>query len=166
MNTSRFIRKNKSTILWGGLILGSLFFAHNDIQNNFQNMTDIKNSIALDSQKIQAVSQQTDLEKSLGEIAKTRYENGCVILLNRKRGYTNLEQGQTVVDPIRWTPLPKGTVVCDRNGNTGVLAPRDFDGDGRFTTVVAETAFTGNHDVIDNAMKRARRSGNYAQPIQ
>ncbi|MBW4606892.1 MAG: hypothetical protein KME22_06620 [Hassallia sp. WJT32-NPBG1] len=166
MITSRFIRRNKSTIGWCALVAGSLFFAHTDIQNNLQTMADIKTSIAKDSKKIQALEQQTDLEKSQGEIAKTRYQNGCVILLNRKRGYTNLEQGQTVVDPERLTPLPKGTVICDSNGNTGVLSPRDFDNDGRFTTVVAETAFTGDRDVIDDAMQRARISGNYAQPIQ
>jgi hypothetical protein len=166
MNTSKFLRRYQSQIIWGGLILGSLAMAHNDIKANLQNMTSVKQDIAENNQKVQKLESTVEFEKQQAEIAGARYEKGCLILTNSNGRFINLQQGQIVVDPTRKTPLPKYTVVCDANGNTGILLPRDFDGDGIKTTVVTETAFTGDTAVIEKALKTARSKSSYANPIQ
>ncbi|QFS50845.1 hypothetical protein [Nostoc sphaeroides] len=69
--------------------------------------------------------------------------------------YVTIVQGKVIIDRITLDPLPKGSVVCDANGNTGVI------GDGG---KVAAIAFTGNRDLVATRLKRFR-GGTYSQPI-
>ena len=147
MNNNRFMRKNKNNLIWGALILGSIGFSAGDIRKNFDNMQQVKEELARNNAKIQDMETNGEFLRQQAEIAAGRYESGCLLVANNGKK-VNLIQGQTVVDAVTKKPLPKNTVVCDRNGNTGVLLPRDFDGDGKKTVVVAETAFTGDSDVV------------------
>ncbi|NEQ27820.1 MAG: hypothetical protein F6K28_54250, partial [Microcoleus sp. SIO2G3] len=72
--------------------------------------------------------------------------------------YTSLSEGQPVIDRVRQTPLPAGTIVCDANGNTARIVP------GVNRQVVGELAFTGNQKIVQAARKRA--SARYALPNQ
>lgn len=166
MNKSILIRRNQGKLIWGTLILGSLAISSNDIKYNLQAISAVKQNVRENNEKIQELEKTSDFVKQQAEIAEGRYEAGCLILVGKNGKPINLEQGQIVVDPTRNTPLPKFTVVCDANGNTGVLLPRDFDGDGRKTTVVADTAFTGNRAVIEKALETAKNRSSYANPIQ
>jgi hypothetical protein len=147
MTTNRFMRKNKNNLIWGALILGSIGFSSGDIQKNFANMQQVKEELARNNAKIQDLETSGEFLRQQAEIAAGRYESGC-LLVTSNREYVNLVQGLTIVDSKTKKPLPKNTVVCDSNGNTGVLLPRDFDGDGKKTVVVAETAFTGDSTVV------------------
>jgi hypothetical protein len=163
---SRFIKRNKASLVWCALTLASLAFASADIKANFQQLSNTKQLIREDDANIQQLERQTDLEKEKAKLAEARYKSGCVLLANHQGGFTNLSQGLTVVDPIRKTPLPKGTVICDINGNTGVLQPRDFDRDGKWTVVIADTAFTGNRNLVDRSVERFKNRSSYANPAQ
>jgi hypothetical protein len=163
---SRFIKRNKASLLWGCLMLASLALASNDIKANLQELSETKQLIREDGAKIQQLERQTDLEKEQARLAEKRYQSGCLLLVNRDGTFTNLAQGLIVVDPIRKTALPKGTVICDTNGNTGVLQPRDFDRDGKWTVVIADTAFTGNRNLVDRSVERFRNRSSYASPTQ
>jgi len=87
--------------------------------------------------ELRASQQATQMN---AQIAQQRYQAGCLKLRSA------LVQGEPVFQ--NGSPLPKGTIVCDRFGNTGKLVPRDFDKDGKYVPVVAETAFTGNSKVV------------------
>jgi hypothetical protein len=166
MDTSRFFRRNQSKIVWGTLILTSLAFSSNDIKYNLQQITQIKEGVRENSEKLQDLGKLSDFVKLQAEVAEERYKAGCLILADKDGRFINLQQGQTVVDPVKGTPLAKYTVVCDASGNTGVLLPRDFDGDGRKTTVAADIAFTGNRSIVEKAINKAVNRSNYASPVQ
>ncbi|PHJ60243.1 hypothetical protein VF14_11600 [Nostoc linckia z18] len=95
--------------------------------------------------------------KNQAAIADERYKNGCLVLLYKGQ-LVALAQGRPVYDPITKQPLPKGTVVCDGYGTTAILEPRDFDGDGKFQPVITLEAFTGNSQLIKEALEKNRRA--------
>lgn len=47
--------------------------------------------------------------------------------------------------------LPVGTVVCDGNGNTGILAPNS-----KGVPVVSDMAFTGNRELAIDQIRKIR----------
>lgn len=81
------------------------------------------------------------------QIAIQRYDAGCVFVvgINQPENAVSVIEGQAVVDFYTLAPIPNGSIVCDFQGNTGVIA------DG----VVSLPAFTGNRAVIEAAMLRA-----------
>ncbi len=93
-------------------------------------------------------------------IAEQRYKKGCVMVVAMKdpNSFTSLSEGQPVIDRVRKTPLPVGTIVCDANGNTAKIV-QDND-----KPVVGKIAFTGNQEVIETAKKRAK--ARYVLPNQ
>jgi len=72
-----------------------------------------------------------------------------VVSMSHPDHYTSLSEGQPVLDRVRKTPLPKGTIVCDANGNTA----RIVLGINK-KPVVGEVAFTGDRTVVETARKR------------
>jgi outer membrane murein-binding lipoprotein Lpp len=147
MAQNRFVRKNKENFIWGAVMLGAIAFSAGDLQKSYQKMQVTKDEISQNNEKVQQMETNMEFLRQQAEIAAGRFESGCLLVANDGRK-VNLIQGQTVVDRITKKPLPKNTVVCDSNGNTGVLLPRDFDGDGKKTVVVAETAFTGDSTIV------------------
>ncbi|MBD2092565.1 hypothetical protein H6F67_22205 [Microcoleus sp. FACHB-1515] len=84
------------------------------------------------------------------KIAESRYQSGCVVVvaMNAPDHFTSITENQPVLDSVRRVPLPVGTVVCDVNGNTAVLADN-----GAGTPVATQLAFTGNKTVIESALR-------------
>ena len=157
MNNTRIWRKHKTSIVFGALIGASLLYSSGDIQRNMGAISDIKQSIAENSKQQTILEQQLEFEKEQATIADSRYESGClpIVATVYPHKYVTIVQGKVIKDRITLNPLPKGTVVCDANGNTGVIALRGE---------VAAIAFTGNRDLVATRLKRFR-GGTYSQPI-
>ena len=99
------------------------------------------------------LSQQEAEQKA--EIANSRYQNGCVPVVDRSRtSYVTLVKGRPVFDAKTSRPLPAGTFVCDGHGNTAVLA--DDDEDASTPAVAMGFAFTGDKAVIDARLQQYR----------
>ncbi|MBD2565907.1 MULTISPECIES: hypothetical protein [Nostoc] len=157
MNNTRIWRKHKTSIVFGALIGVSLLYSSGDIQRNMGAVSDIKQSIAENSKQQTILEQQLEFEKEQATIADSRYESGClpIVATVYPHKYVTIVQGKVIKDRITLNPLPKGTVVCDANGNTGVIADRGE---------VEAIAFTGNRDLVATRLKRFR-GGTYSQPI-
>ncbi|MBD2254636.1 hypothetical protein [Nostoc parmelioides] len=157
MLTVRQWRKHKTSFIFGGLTLASLIFSSNDIARNMQSISTIKEQIANQSQKQTKLEQQFQFEQEQAKIADARYKLGClpIVATQYPHRYVTLVEGQILTDRITGRILPQGTVVCDANGNTGVIGE-----DG----AVSEIAFTGDRDMIAKRLKRFR-GGIYSQPI-
>jgi hypothetical protein len=96
--------------------------------------------------------------EATSEIAQKRYQKGCLLLAGG--AYPNLVfpsvvEGGVIRNRETGQPLPRGTVVCDSQGATGVLT-----GGG----VVSSVAVTPNREVVAKVMKRFR-GGSYSQPL-
>ncbi|QFS51309.1 hypothetical protein GXM_08803 [Nostoc sphaeroides CCNUC1] len=120
-------------------------------------VSDIKQSIAENSKQQTILEQQLEFEKEQATIADARYKTGClpIVATVYPHKYVTIVQGKVIQDRITRNPLPRGTVVCDANGNTGVIADRGE---------VEAIAFTGNRDLVATRLKRFR-GGTYSQPI-
>jgi hypothetical protein len=157
VNSTRIWRKHKTSIVFGTLIGASLLYSFGDIQRNMGAISDIKQSIAENSKQQTILEQQLEFEKEQAKIADSRYESGClpIVATVYPHKYVTIVQGKVIIDRITKDPLPKGSVVCDANGNTGVIALK-----GKVEAI----AFTGNRDLIATRLKRFR-GGTYSQPI-
>ena len=96
--------------------------------------------------------------EATSEVAQERYQKGCLLLSGG--AYPNLVfpsvvEGAIVRNRETGQPLPRGTVVCDSQGATGVL----IEGG-----VVSSVAVTPNREVVAKVMKRFR-GGSYSQPL-
>lgn len=102
------------------------------------------------------IAEQVASERA--EIAGDRYTRGCVLVVSGSdaRLAASIAQGKPVLDWATGNPLPDETVVCDPYGNTGIIA------DG----VVAQTAFTGNQEVINQRLQQAQYGAERNQPNQ
>jgi hypothetical protein len=159
----RSIQRNPINTAFGLAMVGCLVLSSGNVKDNFQTIGETKKITQFNIAKnYELTASQQDAE-SQAEIANQRYQSGCLMLSTNGK-FVHLSQAATVIDPERKTPLPKGTLVCDSYGNTGRLAPRDFDRDGIFTTVITETAFTGNQEIISKAKQEAAKNGSFATP--
>jgi hypothetical protein len=163
MKLIRIIKRNPVNTAFGVLMIGCLALSSGNVKANFQSIDATKKTTQFNAAKnLELTASQQDAE-SQASIANQRYQTGCLMLVSNSK-FVHLAQAITVIDPDRKTPLPKGTLVCDAFGNTGRLAPRDFDTDGVFVTVITETAFTGNQEIISKAKLQASKNGSFATP--
>jgi hypothetical protein len=163
MKLLRIIQRNPINVTFGVLMLGCLALSSGNVKANFQSIDATKKITQFNSAKnLELTASQQDAE-SQAEIANQRYQSGCLMLVSNGR-LVHLAQAITVIDPDTRKPLPKGTLVCDSFGNSGKLAPRDFDRDGIFVTVITESAFTGNQEIVSKAKQEATKNGTFATP--
>jgi hypothetical protein len=157
VNTARIWRKNKTSIVFGGLMLVSLIYSAPDINRNMRSLSSLRNAIASNSEKESQLSQQLKSESQQAAIAEARYKKGClpVVATVYPHKYVAITEGQVIRDRITGKPLPNGSVVCDANGTTGVIS--NFR--------VSAIAFTGDRDMVAKRLKRFR-GGTYSQPIE
>ena len=105
------------------------------------------------------LQRQFEAEKEQAAIANERYKTcNPVVGKEFKNGthyFSGIKVGEVIKDRITKKPLPKGTVVCDAHGVTGVINDKGQ---------VTHTAFTGNRDIIQKRLKRFRGS-QYSQPV-
>ncbi|MBD2441378.1 hypothetical protein [Nostoc sp. FACHB-110] len=156
-NFSRQWRKHRTSLIFGTITLISLALSSGDITRNMQSITNIKQQIANQSEQHSLLQQQFVFEQEQAKIADARYQSGCLPIVANvyPHKYVTIVEGQILTDRITRRTLPIGTVVCDANGNTGVI------GD---SGAVAAIAFTGNRDLVALRLKRFR-GGIYSQPI-
>lgn len=153
MNTNRIWRKHSSKIIFGSLIAGSLILSSKDISANMQSLSQARTTIAFNSQQQMLLEEQLSHEQALSKVAQARYKAGCTIVVAVKaaRNLATLVEGETVLDRTTKKSLPINTVVCDGNGNTGVLIAGK---DG--VPVVGQMAFTGDRQLAINQIKKIR----------
>jgi hypothetical protein len=157
MNTNRIWRKHQTSIIFGILTIASLIYSSGDIARNMRSISELKGAIAFNSAQQSKLEQQFEFEKEQATIAEGRYKSGClpVVATVYPHKYVSITKGQVIKDRITGKPLSAGSVVCDANGNTGVI---DENG------AVEAIAFTGNRDLVAKRLTRFR-GGTYSQPI-
>lgn len=158
MRTNRLWRKHKTSIIFGSIVLVSLAVSSPDIARNMQSISSIRAQIASQSERQTKLEQQVQFEEEQARIANSRYESGCLPSVTGSYPnirYVSIFEGQVLSDRHTKRPLPSGTVVCDGQGNTGVVGD-----DG----AVGAIAFTGNRDLVARRLRRFR-GGIYAQPV-
>lgn len=144
-------------MIFGAGILGIALFSKESIQANLKYQN--QQSIAFQSQQneLALIQSSTKIQEQRKVIAEQRFKQGCVIVVaeNNPEYFTGLSLGKPVIDAIRKVPVAPGTVVCDANGNTGVVDNKNNVGD---------MAFTGNQQLIESAKKKA--NARYRVPLQ
>jgi hypothetical protein len=152
-NTNRIWRKHGSQIVFGSLIVVSLLLSYKDIARNMQNLSQARETISRNSTQHLLLEEQLAHEKASAAIAEARYTSGCriVVAVNSPRNLATLVEGEPVLDRTTKKPLPAGTIVCDSNGNTGVIVQND-QGD----LVVGQMAFTGNRELAIAQVRKIR----------
>lgn len=135
----------------------SLLFGSGNITSTFNSLGNAKEMMQTATAKNNELRASQQAAKNQAAIAEERYKNGCLVLLYKGK-LVAISQGEPVYDRTTNQPLPKGTVVCDGYGTTGILEPRDFDGDGKFKPVITSEAFTGNSLLIKESLKSNRRA--------
>lgn len=124
----------------------SLALSSNDIKLSMQSMSEIRQQLGSQSLKQTKLSEQFKFEQSQAKIAEARYQLGCVLIVapENVRNLATLEEGDVIRDRTNGKSLPNNTVICDGNGNTGVIK------DG----LVGLIAFTGNRDLVIQQVNR------------
>jgi hypothetical protein len=160
MNLLNPLKRNPVTTAFMTGILGCFALSSGNIQKNIESMSQIRDIAQQNAAKDMQLQASQQAAEQQAQIANARYQNGCVMVVAMKdpKSYTSLSEGQPVLDRVRKTPLPAGTIVCDANGNTGKIV--SINGQ----PVVGELAFTGNKDIVLSA--RQRSTARYALPNQ
>jgi hypothetical protein len=144
LNQKRLWRKHKLEISFGAIALIAALFSHSDIQRSMQMLSDDRARISTNASEQRRLEENAELVKAKAAIAEQRYNSGCtlVVAVNSPKNLATLVEGEPVFDRTTSKPLPIGTVVCDGNGNTAVLASN-----ANGVPVVTDMAFTGNRDL-------------------
>jgi hypothetical protein len=143
----------------GALIVGG-FLALNGRDNlaTMQNQQATAKAIAIENQQAEMKARlATASSQRQAETAKARYEAGCqmVFASNDPSRFTSIQQDRPVLDGATRHPIPDGSVVCDQNGNTAIIA----------NEVASNLAFSPDREVIRVAMKRYS-DAQYSAPQQ
>lgn len=160
MDILKTIKRNPISTAFVCGIIGCFALSSGNIQQNMESINqvrDIAQQNTTTEMKLRASQQSAEAQ---AEIANNRYQSGCVMVVAMKdpKSYTSLSEGQPVLDRVRKTPLPAGTIICDANGNTGKIVLVQ----GK--PVVGEMAFTGNKNLVTSARKRS--TARYVLPNQ
>ena len=118
-----------------------------------QNLSQARETIANNSQEQLLLEEQLAHEQAQARVAEARYKAGCTIVVAVKaaKNLATLVEGETVLDRTTKKSLPNGTVVCDGNGNTGVLVAGK---DG--VPVVRQMAFTGDRALATEQVRQIK----------
>jgi hypothetical protein len=144
-------RKHKTEIIFVSVALLAALFSHKDIQKGMESLADERIKISTQASEKRHFEQSQELAKTKAAIAEQRYQDGCTIVVaaNSPRNLATLVEGETVLDRTSKKSLPAGTVVCDGNGNTGILKANT-----QSIPVVTDLAFTGKRELaIDQVRK-------------
>ncbi|MGI8502061.1 MAG: hypothetical protein ACR2LR_13120 [Hassallia sp.] len=153
MHLAQIWRKYNSQIIFSCLIAGSLAFSSNDITRNMRSLSQTREIISANTNQQQLLDEQLALEKSQATAAAARYKAGCtiVVAVNSPRNLATLVEGDPVLDRTTKKPLPAGTVVCDGNGQTGVIIRN-----AQRQLVVGQMAFTGDRELAIAQIKKIK----------
>jgi|SRR4028119_407348 hypothetical protein len=160
MDILKAVKRNPVSTAFIVGIAGCLAFSSGNVKQNIQVINAVRDVTQENSAKEMQLRASLEASQQQAEIASARYQSGCVMVvaMNNPKFFTTLSEGQPVMDRIRKTPLPIGTIVCDANGNTAKIVSVQ----GK--PVVGELAFTGDRTLVEQAKKRA--NARYAIPNQ
>ncbi|NJN07182.1 MAG: hypothetical protein HC815_04070 [Richelia sp. RM1_1_1] len=146
MKRNRFWRKHGAKCVFGGAALISLALSSNDIKQDMQSRSEIRQQLGSQNLKQTKLEEQFKFEQQQAKIAEARYTAGCVLIVapENTRNLATIEDGDVIRDRTNGKPLPNNTVICDGNGNTGVIK------DGKAGLI----AFTGNRDLVIQQVNR------------
>ncbi len=155
------IKRNPVSAAFGVGILACLAISNGNIQQNMRSLSAVREEAQRNNASDMMLHASQEAAQQQAEIAKSRYKAGCVMVVAMKdpNYYTSLTEGQPVLDRIRHTPLPAGTIVCDANGNTAKIVKVNGQ------PVVGELAYTGDQSVVEAARKR-HTNHKYSLPDQ
>lgn len=161
MDVLKKIKRHPVSAAFGVGIIGCLALSSGNIQKNMDSFAAVRDVAQKNNQADMMLHTNQEAAEAQAEIAKQRYQSGCVMVVSMQHpdSYTSLTEGQPVLDRVRKTPLPAGTVVCDANGNTARTVP----GMNKIP-VVGELAFTGDRQIVEAARKR--HNHHYSLPNQ
>jgi hypothetical protein len=157
----KFLRRNpRYAWIFVGLCM-CFAISYPNIKANWEGMSQLQAATRENTQKAWKLKASEQAADEQAKIAEQRYKDGCLVIVSTKNpnNYTTLTEGEPVYDRTRNVPLPVGTKVCDRYGNTGKIVEGQ---DG--TPVVGELAFTGNSEVIALVGRKSR--ARYSPPQQ
>lgn len=155
-----FSRKPKPlNIAFGSAVIVALIFSFPTFQKYQSKMAEIRSDVAKQETRVQALERELEFEQRQAEVANKRYES-CLPVVgkffrNGTHYFTGIKEGETPKDRITGKPFPKGTVVCDAHGTTGVI-----DENGQ----IAFTAYTGDRTKVKQRLERFKGS-QYSQPV-
>lgn len=159
MDVVKWCRRNPVNASLLAAIAISTAMGSGNLSQTASNLSTIRSLADQNNRQQAELEASIEAQKSKAEIAKARYQSGCVMVVASRnpKAFTSLTEGQPVIDNARKVPLPVGVVVCDANGMTGEIVP---DESGR--PVVGRLAFTGDQQVINAA--KARINARYQVP--
>jgi hypothetical protein len=121
-------------------------------------LASLRGGLLDDISTTRAITQTEILSEANSQIAQKRYQNGCLLLsggVYPKLTFPSVVEGGVIRNRETGQILPKGTVVCDSQGATGIINAHG---------AIASVAVTPNRDVVAKVMRRFK-GGNYSQPI-
>ena len=128
------LKKHRSTIICGAVVLGSIAFSWDDMTARMEGVNSLKEQAIAQQFNLLALQQQEEILVEQGKIANARMERGCVPVVDANpkliNGYkyfnlVSLMKGQPVLDRTNKNYLPAGTVVCGSNGDTAELVNKN-----------------------------------------
>ena len=135
---------NQMSFILGGLALIAAVPSLGDAQGvlgQFQSMREQSNQDVAAHAELML---DQEAAKAAAEIANERYLTGCQPVVDWAQiHYVSLVENEVVLDPITKFPIPKGTVVCDANGNTAII-----QGNEQGWPVAQSFAFTGDQGIV------------------
>jgi hypothetical protein len=146
-------RKHKTEIIFVSVALIAALFSHKDIQKGMDSLASEKERVSLKTAEKRRLEESQELVKTRAAIAEQRYKDGCtiVVAVNSPRNLATLVEGETVLDRTSKKSLPAGTVVCDGNGSTGILASN-----AEGIPVTTDLAYTGNRQLAIEQVRKIK----------
>jgi hypothetical protein len=149
----------KSDLGFGVAGIIALILSYPSFQKYQVSTEQIRSDVAQKEASASKAERELEYEQRQQEIANKRYAN-CLPVVGQyiKNGthyFTGIKEGETPIDRITNNTFPRGTVVCDALGTTGSI---DENG------AIANTAYTGDRDVVAKRLKRFRGS-QFSQPV-
>ena len=150
MRLQRKIQRNGPLIVTTIGCLAVTIFQLPTIRRNFDRFSVLTEKVQEQGMQQQQYEMTKDFLVSRAAIADGRYSNGCLFtsVIDKSNTLASLAEGVTVTDPNTGNSQPPNTVVCDYNGNTGVIAYKS----GYSEPVITDIASTGNTAIVRQAM--------------
>ncbi|MGF1514244.1 MAG: hypothetical protein ACFB5Z_11190 [Elainellaceae cyanobacterium] len=149
---------NLPLVAGGGLLSLALVFGGGieQFQSNAERSQQLKVERQANADELVQIQIDEDRKRQQALIADSRYEEGCVLVVASfaPGQFTSITEGEPVMDSAHGVPLSDGSIVCDVHGLTGVIEGG----------VVAKTPFTGNREVINQAIDRSQIAAEQLTP--
>ncbi len=135
---------NQMGFILGGLAVVAAIPSLGNAQGTMTQFQEMREQSAKDVAAHAELMLDQEAAKAAAEIANERYLTGCQPVVDWAQvHYVSLVEHEVVIDPITKFPVPKGTVVCDANGNTAIIQENE-----QGWPVAQSFAFTGDQGIV------------------